>query len=92
MSVNPGFGGQHFIPSSLDKIRKLKELITSYSYRAQIEVDGGIGTGNLRKLIDAGADIVVAGSAIFQSATGTTEAVREMRSIADSYSRVLETT
>jgi ribulose-phosphate 3-epimerase len=92
MSVNPGFGGQHFIPSSLDKIRKLKELITSYSYRAQIEVDGGIGTGNLRKLIDAGADIVVAGSAIFQSATGATEAVREMRSIADSYSRVLETT
>jgi ribulose-phosphate 3-epimerase len=92
MSVNPGFGGQQFIPSSLNKIRKLKELITSYSYRAQIEVDGGIGTSNLRELVEAGADIVVAGSAVFQSGTDATEAVREMRSIADSYGRVLETT
>ena len=92
MSVNPGFGGQHFIPSSLDKIRKLKELITSNRYRAQIEVDGGIGTKNLRELIDAGADVVVAGSAVFKPGRDPAEAVRELRSIADSYTRVLETT
>jgi len=92
MSVNPGFGGQHFIPSSLDKIRKLKELITSNRYRAQIEVDGGIGTQNLRELIDAGADVVVAGSAVFKPGRNPAEAVRELRSIADSYTRVLETT
>ena len=92
MSVNPGFGGQHFIPSSLDKIRKLKELITSNRYRAQIEVDGGIGTQNLRELIDAGADVVVAGSAVFKPGRDPAEAVRELRSIADSYTRVLETT
>ena len=92
MSVNPGFGGQHFIPSSLDKIRKLKELITSNRYRAQIEVDGGIGTKNLRELIDAGADVVVAGSAVFKPGKDPAEAVRELRSIADSYTRVLETT
>ena len=92
MSVNPGFGGQHFIPSSLDKIRKLKELITSNRYRAQIEVDGGIGTKNLRELIDAGADVVVAGSAVFKPGKDPAEAVRELRAIADNCTRVLETT
>jgi ribulose-phosphate 3-epimerase len=92
MSVNPGFGGQQFIPSSLDKIRKLKEIITSYSYRARIEVDGGIGPENLRELLKAGADIVVAGSSVFNPEKDATEAVRELRSIADNHSRVLETT
>jgi len=92
MSVNPGFGGQQFIPSSLHKIRKLNDLITSNGYRAQIEVDGGIGTTNLHEVLAAGAEIIVAGSAIFRKNTDVVENVREFKRIADSHTRVLETT
>ena len=91
MSVNPGFGGQKFIPSTIQKIRKLREMIASNGYRARIEVDGGIGPGNLRDVILVGAEVVVAGSAIF-GAPDVTEAVRGLRQIAESYNRVLETT
>jgi len=91
MSVNPGFGGQKFIPSTLQKIRKLREIIASNGYRARIEVDGGIGPGNLRDVISVGAEVVVAGSAIF-GAPDIIEAVRGLRQIAESYNRVLETT
>ena len=70
MTVNPGFGGQKFIPSSLDKIRKLRELIASNEYKARIEVDGGIGPENLRDVLIAGAEIIVAGSAIFNPRKG----------------------
>jgi ribulose-phosphate 3-epimerase len=92
MSVNPGFGGQKFIPSSLNKIRKLRELITSNGYRAQIEVDGGIGTSNLHEVLAAGAEIIVAGSAIFRKNSDAVENVREFKRIADSHTHVLETT
>jgi ribulose-phosphate 3-epimerase len=92
MSVNPGFGGQTFIPSALNKIRKLREMISSNGYSARIEVDGGIGLDNLDEVLSAGAEIIVAGSAIFRAAGGATAAVRGMKEITERHSRVLETT
>lgn len=67
MSVNPGFGGQKFIPQSINKIRKLKELIQETGSEAKIEVDGGVGSSNAKTLTDAGTDILVAGSFVFKS-------------------------
>jgi ribulose-phosphate 3-epimerase len=84
MTVNPGFGGQKFIPSSLKKIRKLRELAESGKYRGRIEVDGGIDSGNLSDVLDAGADMIVAGSAIFGSENAS-DAVLEMMRIAGQY-------
>lgn len=65
MSVNPGFGGQEFIASSLEKVRKLKELITQKGLETKIEIDGGIGLDNAADAVRAGADLLVSGSAIF---------------------------
>ena len=65
MSVNPGFGGQTFIPSTLDKVRRLKAMIEARRLSALIEIDGGIHPGNVREVVAAGAEIVVAGSAVF---------------------------
>jgi len=65
MSVNPGFGGQSFIPSSLDKIRRLRKMIDDRGLKVEIEVDGGIGPDNITEVAEAGANIFVAGSAIF---------------------------
>lgn len=67
MSVNPGFGGQSFIENTYNKIRKLKELITRKNASTLIEIDGGVTNDNASKLIDAGADILVAGNFIFKS-------------------------
>ncbi|MGL5227733.1 MAG: ribulose-phosphate 3-epimerase [Bacteroidales bacterium] len=67
MSVNPGFGNQKFIPYSVDKVRKLKELITKTGSKALIEVDGGVNMETGKLLADAGADAVVAGSFVFKS-------------------------
>ncbi len=67
MSVNPGFGGQRFIEGSLEKIRVLKKMITGAGLSALIEVDGGVKTGNAREIAEAGADILVMGSAFFTS-------------------------
>ncbi|MBZ5495877.1 MAG: ribulose-phosphate 3-epimerase [Acidobacteriia bacterium] len=83
MSVNPGFGGQEFIPSALQKIRKLREKITLNNNRARIEVDGGMETGNLPEVLSAGADVIVIGSAIFKSKATPFDAVREFKGIAD---------
>jgi ribulose-phosphate 3-epimerase len=90
MTVNPGFGGQKFIPSTLKKIRRLRESIVSNAYRVRIEVDGGIGPDNLAEVLTAGADIIVAGSAIFSSGKDASEAVREMKGIAEQHLRGLE--
>ncbi|MHB8829870.1 MAG: ribulose-phosphate 3-epimerase [Syntrophales bacterium] len=68
MSVNPGFGGQKFIESSLPRIRAAKEMIKNAGSAALIEVDGGVSPTNIRAVFDAGADAVVAGAAIFGSA------------------------
>lgn len=67
MSVNPGFGGQSFIPHTIQKIRELKQLITSTGSSAKIEVDGGVSLENAGEIVRAGADVLVAGSAIFRS-------------------------
>jgi ribulose-phosphate 3-epimerase len=83
MTVNPGFGGQKFIPSMLKKIKQLRETIVSNGYRTRIEVDGGIGPDNLQDVLTAGAEIIVAGSAIFGSQKDASEAVREMKGIAE---------
>lgn len=67
MSVNPGFGGQKFIPSVLDKIRRVRELIDRTQSRALLEVDGGVKPDNAADIIAAGADVLVSGSAVFCS-------------------------
>jgi len=82
MSVNPGFGGQTFIPTVLSKVSDLKELISSRGLSARIEVDGGVGPENAAELIRAGADILVAGNAIFgkgDPAENARELLRRMR-------------
>ncbi len=65
MSVNPGFGGQKYIPSSLDKIKALKELKDSRNPKLEIEIDGGITLENIKTVTDAGVELVVAGSSVF---------------------------
>jgi ribulose-phosphate 3-epimerase len=78
MSVNPGFGGQKFIAESIDKVKRLRQLITERQLNVRIEIDGGIDRSNIEKVVAAGAEIIVAGSAIF----GTPDAeaaVKELR-------------
>lgn len=65
MSVNPGFGGQKFIPSTLDKLRQVRKLIDDSGYDIRLEVDGGVKVDNIAEIAEAGADMFVAGSAIF---------------------------
>ena len=65
MSVNPGFGGQSFIPSALDKIKNLKEKIKERNLNVIVEVDGGVKTTNVKDVIEAGADLIVSGSDVF---------------------------
>lgn len=67
MSVNPGFGGQKFIPGTLDKLRQAREMIQNSGYDIRLEIDGGVGIGNIREIAEAGADTFVAGSAIFNT-------------------------
>ena len=71
MSVNPGFGGQSFIENTFDKVKELKELIQSSRSDCQIEIDGGVTNENAKKLVQAGANILVAGSYIFKSSNPT---------------------
>jgi ribulose-phosphate 3-epimerase len=65
MSVNPGFGGQSFLPSVFEKLRRLRAQVRERRLPTQIDVDGGVDAGNARAVVDAGADILVAGSAVF---------------------------
>jgi ribulose-phosphate 3-epimerase len=65
MSVNPGFGGQKFIPSTLDKLKQARKMIDESGLDIRLEVDGGVGVANIREIAEAGADTFVAGSAIF---------------------------
>ena len=67
MSVNPGFGGQHFIPNTFEKIKALKSLIEKKGAATKIEIDGGVTTENAADLVKVGADVLVAGSAVFKS-------------------------
>ncbi|MFZ1701992.1 MAG: ribulose-phosphate 3-epimerase [Pyrinomonadaceae bacterium] len=75
MSVNPGFGGQTFIPTMVDKLRRLKEMITTRELSVRIEIDGGIDASNIAEIVGAGAEIIVAGSAVFGGGKPT-EAVK----------------
>lgn len=68
MSVNPGFGGQKFIPSTFDKIKKLRVMVDQKNPACIIEVDGGVGANNIKTLVDAGANAFVAGNSIFAAA------------------------
>lgn len=68
MSVNPGFGGQKFIETSVDKVRRLRQMIDSRGLKTLIQIDGGVNTANARMLFDAGCNVLVAGNAVFGSA------------------------
>lgn len=68
MSVNPGFGGQSFIPQTLEKIRALKAIIKQKDLNVKIEIDGGVTLENAKSIIEAGADVLVAGNTVFKSA------------------------
>ena len=67
MSVNPGFGGQKFIPGTLDKLREARKRIDASGRNIRLEIDGGVKTDNIREIAEAGADTFVAGSAIFNT-------------------------
>ena len=77
MSVNPGFGGQSFIPHSLEKVRRVKALLSAVGSTAQIEIDGGVDASNVAEIVAAGANILVAGNAIF----GTPDAEAATRAL-----------
>jgi ribulose-phosphate 3-epimerase len=81
MSVNPGFGGQHFIPNSLQKIRQARALLSSARATTDIEVDGGVDTTNAAALVESGATILVAGVSIFGT-PDPAEATRRLRAAA----------
>ena len=66
MTVNPGFGGQKFIPYTMDKVRELKRIVDQKGLKVDIEVDGGINLENVEQILDAGANVIVAGSAVFK--------------------------
>ena len=78
MSVNPGFGGQKFIPTSIDKLRRLRRMIDDRQLDIRIEIDGGVDLENIASIVNAGAEIIVAGSAIFGTADPES-AVRGLR-------------
>lgn len=80
MSVNPGFGGQSFIENTYQKIKDLKKMITTKQSKALIEIDGGVTDKNARKLLDCGADVLVAGSFVFKS-TNPTKTISELKAV-----------
>ena len=86
MSVNPGFGGQKFIPYTLGKIRELRNLCNEKGLATRIQVDGGISPANVRDVIEAGADVIVAGSDVFKG--NPTENVKTFLDIFEEYAAV----
>lgn len=80
MSVNPGFGGQKFIPTTFEKVRKLNAMRQAANADFLIEIDGGVGAGNAAQLVEAGADVLVAGSSVF-GAPDPLEAVAKLKSL-----------
>ncbi|MFT5103567.1 MAG: ribulose-phosphate 3-epimerase [Candidatus Latescibacterota bacterium] len=80
MSVNPGFGGQSFIENTYNKVKQLKALINSKGATTKIEIDGGVTNKNAKALVDAGADVLVAGSYVFR-ATDPTETIANLRAL-----------
>lgn len=82
MSVNPGFGGQSYIEASTDKIRRARDLLDRSGSKAELEVDGGVGPGNVAEVVQAGATVVVAGSAVYRHEGGAAAGVRALRAAA----------
>lgn len=82
MSVHPGFGGQAFIPGALDKVRAVRAALDERGLAVELEVDGGIKADNARAVADAGATVLVAGSAVFEDPRGPAEALRALREAA----------
>jgi len=78
MSVNPGFGGQSFIQHSIEKIKELRNLIGNSGSLAKIEVDGGVTLENAKEILDAGADVLVAGNTVFGS-KDPSETIRQFK-------------
>lgn len=81
MTVNPGFGGQTFIESMMDKIVRLRKILDERQANAELEVDGGINANTAPKVVAAGAEVLVAGAAIFNSKLGASKALTEMRTL-----------
>ena len=81
MSVNPGFGGQSFIENTYNKVKELKTIITASKAETKIEIDGGVTSKNAKQLVDAGADVLVAGSFVFKS-ENPTETIKELKKLA----------
>lgn len=84
MSVNPGFGGQSFIPSALNRIARMRALLNGAGSSARLEVDGGVGAGNAGQVVAAGADTIVAGSAVFGHPGGAAAGVAAVRAAMES--------
>ncbi|HET7361513.1 MAG TPA: ribulose-phosphate 3-epimerase, partial [Salinimicrobium sp.] len=83
MSVNPGFGGQSFIENTYKKVKKLKEIIERNNAPTLIEIDGGVTDQNAKKLVEAGADVLVAGSFVFK-AENPAETIKNLKNLANS--------
>ena len=79
MSVNPGFGGQSFIPRTIEKVRRARSLLDAHAANAELQVDGGVGTGNIACLAAAGATSFVTGSAVYNRTQSVRDAVRALR-------------
>ena len=79
MSVNPGFGGQKFIESAIGKLQRLRKEIDARRLAVELEVDGGVKLDNVRRVVEAGASVVVAGSAVFESPEGVESAMKKFR-------------
>ena len=77
MSVNPGFGGQKFIPYSLDKVKRLRKLAEARGLDLEIGIDGGVGLQNIRDILDNGANFIIAGSSVFSQKEEVGESVRQ---------------
>ncbi len=82
MSVMPGFGGQSFIPSSIDKVQRIRKIIDAVNPHIELQVDGGVSTENSGQLISAGATILVVGSSLFSDGDGLSNSIKKLRSTA----------
>ncbi len=80
MSVNPGFGGQSFIPNTINKIKELRKMLDEKGLKVDIEIDGGVTLDNAKTILDAGATVLVAGNTVFRSANPT-ETIRQLKNI-----------
>jgi ribulose-phosphate 3-epimerase len=81
MSVNPGFGGQSYIESSTGKVRRMREMANRLNPQLEIEVDGGAKGNNMREIAEAGADVIVAGSAVFNKEETVAQAMAKLREV-----------